>query len=165
MERDSVDAHVIHWTRVIPDLDPDIEGAVTRMQKLVHYLRLDRDRALAEHGLQGHEFDTLFVLAGRDRPFRAGPTELAKDLRMSPAAMTGRLDGLEARGWVRRLPSETDRRKVVVELTEEGLAVWQEAMDNMGHTEDVLLGVLSAGERRQLSDLLRRVLLAAEKPK
>ncbi|MEU9845803.1 hypothetical protein AB0C69_42160 [Actinomadura sp. NPDC048032] len=29
---DSIDRHIAHWTSELPDLDPHIEGAVTRMQ-------------------------------------------------------------------------------------------------------------------------------------
>jgi DNA-binding MarR family transcriptional regulator len=162
--RDSVDAHNERWGRFLPGLDFDIEGAVTRMAFIVKHLKRDRDAKLAASGLQGYELETLHALVGRDEPYRAGPGELAVELRMSPAAMTGRLDAMEGRGLVRRLPSTTDRRKVVVELTPAGLAAWHEAMDVLGHEEERILGVLSPAERRRLADLLRRVNLAAETP-
>jgi DNA-binding MarR family transcriptional regulator len=85
-------------------------------------------------------------------------------LMMSPAAMTGRLDVLERRGWLRRLPSPTDRRKVVVELTEAGRETWDTAMKELGVEEDRVLGALSPAERRQLANLLRRMLLRVERP-
>jgi DNA-binding MarR family transcriptional regulator len=163
-ERDSVDAHNERWVRYLPDLDFDIEGAVTRMAFLVRHLKRTRVAALATLGLHDHEFETLHALVGLDEPYRAGPGELATALRMSPAAMTGRLDTMEARGLVRRLPSTSDRRKVVVELTEAGHEAWHKAMDVTGREEERILGVLTARERRQLSDLLRRVNLAAETP-
>jgi DNA-binding MarR family transcriptional regulator len=93
---------------------------------------------------------------------RAAPTELAADLKMAPASITGRLDGLERRGFVRRTPSAEDRRRVDVELTPAGREVWLGALDVVGHEESRLLSVLSADERRTLSDLLRRVMLVAE---
>ena len=68
------------------------------------------------------------------------------------------------RGFVRRLPSTTDRRKVDIELTDTGLAAWHEAMDLLGEEEERIIGVLAPDERRQLSDLLRRVNLAIEHP-
>jgi DNA-binding MarR family transcriptional regulator len=162
--RDSVDAHNERWVKYLPDLDFDIEGAVTRMAFIVRHLKRTRVAALATLGMHDHEFETLHALIGRDEPYRAGPGELATDLRMSPAAMTGRLDTMEARGLVRRLPSTSDRRKVVVELTDAGLAAWHRAMEVTGREEERILGALSAAERRRLSDLLRRVLIAAETP-
>lgn len=162
--RDSVDQHVTRWSRVLPDLDPDIEGAVTRMSFLLKHLKRQRGEALATHGLQSFEYETLHVLAGRGSPYRASPSEIAAELRISPAAVTGRLDALEQRGLLRRLPSSTDRRKVIVELSEAGHRAWQETIGSMGGEEERILGVLSPAERRQLADLLRRLLLEVEEP-
>ncbi|MFG1808092.1 MarR family winged helix-turn-helix transcriptional regulator [Streptomyces sp. NPDC049040] len=145
---------------VLPDMNPDIEGAVTRMQKITSHLGKVRERSLVNHALERHEFDTLHKLAARAG--RATPSELAADLDLAPASVTGRLDALERRGFVRRTPSTKDRRRVDVELTDSGRAIWLGAMDVVGHEEYRLLGVLSDDERRALSDMLRRIALAAQ---
>ena len=158
--RDWTDGHVARWTPILPELDPDIEGAVTRAKLLTVHLRRVRERYLADVDLHRHEFDTLHALAGRGG--RAVPSELAADLGMAANSITGRLDALARRGYVRRTPSETDRRRVDVELTDDGRDAWHAAMDAAGHEEGHLLDVLDADERRMLSDLLRRVMLRAE---
>ena len=158
--RDWTDGHVERWLPVLPDLDPDIEGAVTRAKVLTDHLRKVSARSLGEFDLHKHEYDTLHSLAGRGG--HAVPSELAADLKMAPASITGRLDALERRGYVRRTPSAEDRRRVDVELTEEGRATWLGAMGVVGHEEYRLLGTLTAAERHTLSDLLRRVLVVAE---
>ncbi|MFG3054078.1 MarR family winged helix-turn-helix transcriptional regulator [Kitasatospora sp. NPDC048239] len=160
--RDWTDGHVERWRPVLPHLDPDIEGAVTRMNKLTKHLGRVREQGVADYGLPKHEFDTLHVLAGRGG--HAVPSELRTDLNMAPASVTGRLEALERRGFVIRTPSTEDRRRVDVELTEAGREAWRSALDVVGREERRLLGVLDPAERRQLSDLLRRVLLAAEAP-
>ncbi|MFD3456579.1 MarR family winged helix-turn-helix transcriptional regulator [Streptomyces sp. NPDC058691] len=159
-ERDWTDGHVERWLPVLPGLDPDIEGAVTRMKLVTRHLRKVREQSLADYDLQWHEFHTLHALAGRGG--RAAPSELAADLGLAPASVTGRVDGLERRGHVRRTHSTTDRRRIDVELTDEGRAAWLGAMDVLGHEEYRLLGTLDADERRLLSDLLRRVMAVAE---
>lgn len=59
-----------------------------------------------------------------DGPATAGGLSEATGLR--PAATTTLIDRLAERGFVRRVPSPTDRRQVLVELTEEGRArVWE----------------------------------------
>ncbi|TDD81192.1 MarR family winged helix-turn-helix transcriptional regulator [Actinomadura rubrisoli] len=158
--RDRTDSHVARWTPILPDLDPDIEGAVTRMVFFVEHLKRIREKSLTDFDLQRHEYDTLHGLAGRHG--RAAPSELAADLGMAPNSITGRLDALERRGFVRRTPSATDRRRVIVELTEEGRAAWLGAMGGVGHEEYRTLSALDADERRTLSDLLRRIMLRAE---
>ncbi|MEU9700806.1 MarR family transcriptional regulator [Streptomyces sp. NPDC047981] len=158
--RDWTDEHVARWQPVLPGLDPSVEGAVTRMKKLSVHLRRVREQSLVDFELERHEFDTLHKLAGRGGS--AAPSELAQDLDLAPASVTGRLDALERRGFVRRTPSTTDRRKVVVELTAAGRETWLGAMDVLGHEEDRLLGVLDEDERTLLNDLLRRIMLVAE---
>ncbi|MFF7453252.1 MarR family winged helix-turn-helix transcriptional regulator [Kitasatospora sp. NPDC008115] len=160
--RDWTDGHVERWRPVLPHLDPDVEGAVTRMGKLIRHLGRVREQGVADYGLQKHEFDTLHGLAGRGG--RATPSDLRADLNLAPASVTGRLEALERRGFVVRTPSSDDRRRVDVELTEAGRLAWRQALDVVGREEHRLLGVLSPVERRQLSDLLRRVLVAAEQP-
>lgn len=53
-----------------------------------------------------------------EAPMSAG--ELATATGLRPAATTALIDRLQARGLVRRVPSDTDRRRVMVELTEHG---------------------------------------------
>lgn len=160
--RDWTDDHVARWQPVLPGLDADIEGAVTRIDKISLHLRRCREQFLAASDLERHEFETLHDLAGHGGA--ATPSALAADLGLAPASVTGRLDALERRGFVRRTPSAADRRKVDVELTEEGRANWLRAMAVVGSEEHRLLGVLTAEERALLNGLLRRVMLAAEEP-
>ncbi|MFF4173175.1 MarR family winged helix-turn-helix transcriptional regulator [Streptomyces sp. NPDC001744] len=157
---DWTDAHVARWQPVLPGLDPVVEGAVTRMKKLSVHLRRVREQSLVDFDLERHEFDTLHKLAGRGGS--AAPSELAQDLDLAPASVSGRLDALERRGFVRRVRSTADRRRVVVELTGPGRETWLGAMDVLGHEEERLLGVLGPAERVLLNDMLRRIMVAAE---
>ncbi|MER7725355.1 MarR family transcriptional regulator [Streptomyces sp. NPDC096323] len=159
-KRDWTDGHVERWKPVLPELDPDVEGAVTRMNKLSVHLRRVREQSLVDFALDRQEFDTLHKLAGRGG--KAAPSDLAADLDLAPASVTGRLDALERRGFVRRTPSVTDRRRVDVELTDEGRSTWIGAMEFLGNEEDRLLGVLAKDERALLNDMLRRIMVVAE---
>ncbi len=49
-------------------------------------------------------------------------TRLAEATGLSAAATTSMIDRLERKGFVRRRKHETDRRQVIVEMTEEGQA-------------------------------------------
>lgn len=158
--RDWTDGHVERWLPVLPDIDPDVEGAVTRVKMLAKYLRQVREKSLVDYDLQRHEFDTLHALMGRHG--RAAPSELAEDLGMPAPSVTARLDALERRGFIRRTPSTVDRRRVDIEVTKAGRSTWLGAMDVLGHEEYRLLGVLDTTQRKVLSDLLRRIMLVAE---
>jgi DNA-binding MarR family transcriptional regulator len=159
--RDSADAQYARWLPVLPDLDEDIEGAVTRMYILTRHLGRVKEKALARFDLQRHEYETLHALAGRGGG--ATPSELAADLKMAPASVTGRLEGLEQRGYLIRTPSTADRRRVDVVLTEAGRAAWHAAIDVVGDEERRLLSALGPAERGTLAALLRRITVRAER--
>jgi DNA-binding MarR family transcriptional regulator len=164
MEQDSVDRHIEHWQREIPELDPVGEGVMTRMEILLRHLTLARQAVLAGHGLVDSEFHTLHFLAGCGPPHRATPGEIAAWQRMSPSGVTGRLDALEKRGFIRRLPAPADRRKVIIELTGEGRQAWRGVIDPMCHEELKMLAGLDPGEREQLNNLLRTMMQAVDRP-
>ncbi|MBD3144369.1 MarR family transcriptional regulator [Microbispora camponoti] len=134
------------------------------MQFLVKHLAQAKDSALAAVGLQDFEYETLHWLSARGEGGRATPSELAAELKVSPAGMTGRLDTLEKAGLVRRVRSMEDRRRVDVELTSEGRAIWLKAMDLRGEVEDAMVGVLGPDDQDVLAALLKRMLLRVENP-
>ncbi len=76
--------------------------------------------------------------------------------------MTSRLDRLEELGFIRRLPDPTDRRGVLVELTDEGRAAWDAAAEVQGRKEAFFASALSPEEQRELNALLRKLMLAFE---
>ncbi|MET9349396.1 MarR family winged helix-turn-helix transcriptional regulator [Streptomyces termitum] len=160
--RDWTDDHVARLLPALPGLDPVVEGAVTRMKRLSVHLRHVRERALADFGLERHEFDTLHRLAGHGGA--AAPSVLAAELGLPPVSVTARLDALEERGLLARLPSTADPRRLDAVLTDTGRATWRGTMEVLTREEERLLGVLTPAERAVLDGLLRRVLLAAETP-
>ncbi|MEV8530902.1 MarR family transcriptional regulator [Streptomyces sp. NPDC051211] len=158
---DSVDRHIARWRGKVP-FDVPTEEVITRIQLLTRHIKQVKDSALAETGLQAFEFETMHRLASRGRPWRATPSELAAELMLSPAGMTGRLDTLEKAGLIRRLRAAGDRRRVDVELTEEGHARWAAAMRLRGEAEVAMLEPFAPAEQAALAALLKRMLLHVE---
>ena len=76
--------------------------------------------------------------------------------------MTNRLDKLESRGLVRRLPNPHDRRGLAVELTAEGKRLVDRVVPEHVANEREMLSVLSEREREQLSRLMRKLLAGLE---
>ncbi|MGS2643699.1 MarR family transcriptional regulator [Streptosporangium sp. LJ11] len=162
-EPDSIDRHIAHWSRELSDLDPQVEGIITRMQALVRLLKRSKDAWLSEGGLKPWEFDVLHHLVAAGPPYRVTPSVLAGWLDTHPATLTNRLDRLEQAGYVDRVHDPGDRRRLLVALTPAGRAVWQERMDQGDLSERELLGPLDPGEREVLDDLLRRMVRNAER--
>jgi DNA-binding MarR family transcriptional regulator len=150
-----------HWVLDIP-FDDDTEAIFIRMGRLMRHLKAVAEQAARQVGLEQFEYETLHHLMVRESPGAASPTQLAADLGISPAGMTGRLSTLEKAGWIRRTTIPDDRRRVVVEITSEGAKIWREAMALRGRAEDELGGVLTPTERATVAGLLRRMTLHLE---
>ncbi|WP_346144265.1 MarR family transcriptional regulator [Nonomuraea recticatena] len=157
---DSVDTHLARWRGKAP-YDERVEAIITRMQLLVKHVRQAKEAALTEVGIQDFEFETLHRLVSRSSR-QATPSELASELMISPAGMTGRIDTLEKAGLVRRVRSEEDRRRVDVELTDKGHELWAAAMAVRATAEAEMLRALAPEERETLDELLKRMLVSVE---
>jgi DNA-binding MarR family transcriptional regulator len=81
---------------------------------------------------------------------------------LSSAGVTSRIDRLERRGFVRRLADPNDRRGVMIELTDEGLAVVDDAVAANTVSERQLLERLDPQEIAVLEEILRKLLSGLE---
>jgi DNA-binding MarR family transcriptional regulator len=81
---------------------------------------------------------------------------------LSSAGVTSRIDRLERRGLVRRLPDPDDRRGIIVELTDEGIALVDQAVAAVAESDRQLLGRLDDRELKELETLLRKLLAGLE---
>ena len=76
------------------------------------------------------------------------PSELGERLIVTRAAVTGLLDSLEQRGFVRRSANPADRRSLVVQITPAGLTVLQELRTIVHHHEKAWLNGFSDADLR-----------------
>jgi DNA-binding MarR family transcriptional regulator len=119
-------------------------------------------RQLSAVGISNAEWEVLKALLVVGKPYRLGPGDLAKRLGLTPAAMTHRIDRMVAEGLVTRERDETNRVRVIVELTDEGRGKWLETMRMASAFEQDLLQDLSPDERTQLGEVLERLLRRVE---
>lgn len=157
---DAVDAHVARWATQVPDMDPAIEGAVTRMQYVLRHL--SRKDALAQAGspFTLEDVKTLHALMVQPYPVEATPAMLADFCHVTRAAMTSRLDRLVESGHVTREVDPLDRRRILIRATASGRATWTEHLHAGIAREGDLLSALTPRELDQLNALLRKVLLS-----
>ena len=159
---DDVDAIVEAWRRERPDLDVEPLHVFSRVSRLARLLDLDRTSAFARHELEGWEFDVLSALRRAGEPYQLSPGRLVQETLVTSGTMTNRIDRLATKGWVERLPSPTDRRGVIVRLTQGGQAAVDAAMADLLAREGELLDDMSADERAALTRALKRLLAPFE---
>jgi DNA-binding MarR family transcriptional regulator len=85
------------------------------------------------------------------------PSELGERLIVTRATVTGLLDSLERRGFVRRTPNPDDRRGLIVEITPDGLVVIQAVRTLIHRHEKAWLAILTDEEKRSYIAQLHRI--------
>lgn len=146
----------------------DLSGApdprTASLGMLLTMVRSEMVRAIeAELASQGLElsFTQYLILKKAQQLGAVSATELARSVELDGGAMTRQLDQLERKGYLRRAPHEQDRRALRIELTDAGMAVWENTASVC--SQRVMTAAqrsLSSAESTQLHDYLERVLQA-----
>jgi DNA-binding MarR family transcriptional regulator len=157
--RDEVDDLVAAWRAQRPDLDVEPMQVLSRISRLARHLDIARRGAFADHGLESWEFDVLSALRRHGPPFQLTPGALLRATLVTSGTMTNRVDRLVRKGLVRREPDPSDKRGVLVTLTEQGREQVDAALADLLRRERALLTGLDSAERRRLADMMR-ILLA-----
>ncbi|MFC4505734.1 MULTISPECIES: MarR family winged helix-turn-helix transcriptional regulator [Streptomyces] len=158
----TLDEQIAAYQREFRDLDPQVEKIVSALSRLNRRMNVAYGRQTAALGISNAEWEVLKALVLSGAPYRMGPGDLAKRLGLTPAAMTHRIDRMVTEGLVHRERDESNRVRVIVELTPEGRGKWLEAMRLASVFEADLLQDLSATERNTLGDILTRLLRRVE---
>jgi len=147
------------WKRERPDLDVSPMGVLGRLNEASSLIARDRLAPLfARFGLQAGEFDVLATLRRSGAPYALTPTALYEATMVTSGAMTNRLDRLEKAGLILRGPHPNDRRGIVVQLTEKGLALIDAAVTAHVANEHEILAGLTGAERETLAQLLGKLI-------
>jgi DNA-binding MarR family transcriptional regulator len=154
---DEVDRLVAGWRQALPGIDVSPLEVLSRVTRLARHLDRQRTSVLARHDLEIWTFDVLAALRRSGPPRQLSPGQLVAQTLVTSGTMTNRLDHLEQRGLVRRLPDPTDARSVRVQLTAAGRRRVDGALTELVTREDAILATLDGEARATLAGLLRRV--------
>jgi DNA-binding MarR family transcriptional regulator len=100
------------------------------------------------------QMHTLEIL-GQQSPLRM--KELAAKMGVTTGTLTVGVDRLEKQGLVARIPHETDRRSILVTLTEAGQELYQEHHTHHLHLTRELQSALTPEEAEQLRTILAKL--------
>ena len=156
--RDEVDRIVAAWRRERPDLDVAPLEVLSRVTRLARHLDRARGVVFGRHGLEVWEFDVLAALRRSGAPYQLSPGQLVAQTMVTSGTMTNRIDRLEERGLVRRLPDPADGRGVMVRLGPTGRDLVDAALADLLDVERSLLAGLGEASRAELGRLLRDIL-------
>jgi DNA-binding MarR family transcriptional regulator len=142
----------------VTEADP-LAGTIGGQLYLAHrYARAASNRALRAHQVELRHLGVLGCLA------EAGPLSqraLVDRLQMDKSSMVYIIDELERQGLAERRRDPRDRRIYAVHLTDQGRDRLAAAETTTGEAMTELLSPFTAGDRRQLHDLLARFIAHA----
>lgn len=97
------------------------------------------------------------VLAALDQYGPGSQADVGREAGIDRSDIVATVNDLLSRGYVRRAPDRTDRRRNVVTITRSGRAALERLDVGVGRVQDEILGVLSATDRAALLRLLERI--------
>ena len=157
---DYVSGIVADWNRERPGLDTSPIELTNRLLRAGQLVQARIDEVVGGFGLSHKgDLDVLTALRRSGEPYEQTPSRLARGLQLTTGGMTNRLDRLEHAELILRGPDPSDRRGVLVRLTEHGKRVVDEALDSAIEVQDSVLGCLSKGQRTTLSGILEELLI------
>jgi DNA-binding MarR family transcriptional regulator len=164
MTDDFTDKLLAKWDSARPDIGVGSLQVTARLARIGPHLARRQEAVFAGFGLSRGEVGMLSALRTAGPPHRLSPTRLGQGLMLSSAGVTSRLDRMEHRGFVQRLPDPDDRRGVIVELTDSGLEIVDAAVEANSASDRELMQRFDPQEIEVLEGLLRKLLAGLESP-
>ena len=141
--------------REYPEVDSRASDCIINIWRTHAMLLEVMGRLLRPHDLTLTGFRV--VLMTRIAGGRMSPAEIAVRLGSSRATVTGVVDSLEKRGFVRREPDAEDRRRLQVAVTDDGRTMLEGLLPTFFTCERETVARLDAADQEQLVELLGQV--------
>lgn len=109
------------------------------------------DEIVRPVGLTTAQYTALTVL---ERHADMSSAQLARNSFVTAQSMADMITALESRALIRRHRDKTDRRRLVVALTDEGRALLDRCRDDVDALEAAMLSGLSPGQTKALRSAL-----------
>lgn len=139
--------------------EDETENVLRDVRRIVRALSLASRDLARTHELTVAQLLCLRVLRNAGM-LSAGA--LANALSISPQTVTGLLDRLHARGLIARARSETDRRQVLISLSEQGKKLLATTSPSLQDRFVQRFGALPPARRKNLSQALSAVVTLLE---
>lgn len=150
------------WAQIRPGSDLSLYAVALRVRRLALWLGREHQQILSAHGLDVPGDYDLMAYLRRHGP--ASVTELATQLLVTPAGVTGRLDRLEERHLATRVRDTDDRRIVHARLTPQGTALVDKCFrDWLAHLDRSLGPMLARSEIGSVNRFLEEALARHER--
>lgn len=149
------------WASVRPDVDTTAMEVIARLLRASKIIEARLDAVASAIGMNHKgDLDVLTTLRRIGPPHQQTPTLLAHNVQLTTGGMTSRLDRLERAGLVVRSPDPSDRRGILVSLTDAGFDKADKAFELLVDAQNSLLGALTANQRQESAKILECLMVS-----
>ncbi len=136
-------------------------GGTTLDDQAGHLLRRAHKRASAVFSAELEDLHLTpaqyFAMVRLFEVGRLSQNHLGRMTAMDPATIQGVIQRLQSRGFIERLPDRSDRRRLVLRLTQSGLSAVQGLQASVTKANDAILAPLAPAERETFLRFLKRL--------
>lgn len=160
--KDLVDQVIANWQNtILADTDftgTEIIGRIVRMDSFIGKMIDDN---LSRYRMNIGDFNILAVLL-REKTHQLTPGRIQEMVFVSSGGLSNRMIRLEEKGLIARSTDPSDRRGVIVTLTDAGRELIERAAPSHMALENSLITNLNESEQETLIQLLRKMLQHVE---
>ncbi|MEM7142861.1 MAG: MarR family transcriptional regulator [Actinomycetota bacterium] len=148
----------------LPDyvLDPSPSAMFTRLQRVGLHLERLQDEAMESIGMSFGDYTLLATLHREGAPHALPVSRLAELVLRPMGSITQVVDRLERAGLVRRQLDPSDRRRVLIELTGDGLDLAVRGDDAYRVSRERVLEAMSEADLKRTDGAVSRLLTVLE---
>ena len=132
---------------------------IGKILKIVsNYMDKDMNNCLSDYNITRSQMGILiYIQVAECKNIEANQVDIEKEFNLKNPTVTGIINRLEEKGYIKRVRSDKDKRYNKLELTESGREILNKGKRKAEENEEKLLKILTQDEVNELKRILTKI--------
>lgn len=132
---------------------------IGKILKIVsNYMEKDMNNCLSDYNITRSQMGILiYIQVAECKNIEANQVDIEKEFNLKNPTVTGLINRLEEKGYIKRVRSDKDKRYNKLELTETGREILNKGKRKAQENEEKLLKILTDDEIKELKRILTKI--------
>ena len=132
---------------------------IGKILKIVsNYMDKDMNNCLSDYNITRSQMGILiYIQVAECKNIEANQVDIEKEFNLKNPTVTGLINRLEEKGYIKRVRSDKDKRYNKLELTESGREILNKGKRKAQENEEKLLKILPDDEIKELKRILTKI--------
>ena len=132
---------------------------IGKILKIVsNYMDKDMNNCLSDYNITRSQMGILiYIQVAECKNIEANQVDIEKEFNLKNPTVTGLINRLEEKGYIKRVRSDKDKRYNKLELTESGREILNKGKRKAQENEEKLLNILTDDEIKELKRILTKI--------